>query len=284
MKTLRRLFLLMLAMLGALSAPALAITYPPAPDGPIFDQADLLPPDREAALDAKLRALNQRTGDALVVATVNSLEGDSIEMYAVKLFEAWGIGGKETDKGLLLLVAPNERKVRIEVGYGLHGYVTDGLSGRIIRTIITPQFKQGDMAGGIEAGVDALMEQLSRSPQDAKAIAEAADAAQRNRNKISPGDIAQAIFIVVIILIFVIFSAVRAAARGGRRYRHGGDGISPIVVWAASEILSDALRGDRHGGGGWGGGGGGGWGGGGGGGFGGFGGGGSGGGGASGGW
>jgi uncharacterized protein len=285
LSTLRLALIGLFALLTMLASPALAVDYPPAPNGPILDQADLLPPDQEAALDARLRALNAQSGRALIIATVPSLQGESIEMYAVKLFEAWGIGGKESDSGLLLLVAPNERKVRIEVGYGLHGYVTDGLSGRIIRTIITPRFKQGDMAGGIEAGANALLEQLARSPQDAKAVAEAAEAAQRQRNKVTPGDVFMAIVIVLVVLGFIGISAVRAAARGGRRYRSGG-GVSPIIVWAASEILSDALRGGgrHHGGGGWGGGGGGWGGGGGGGGFGGFGGGGSGGGGASGGW
>jgi uncharacterized protein len=276
----------LLALVGALGAPARAVDYPPPPNGPILDQANLLPPDREAALDARLRALNAQTGKAMLVVTVDSLQGEPIELYAVKLFEAWGIGGKASDQGLLLLVAPNERKVRIEVGYGLHGYVTDGLSGRIIRRIVTPRFKAGDMAGGIEAGADALLEQLSRTPQDAKAVIEAAEAARQQQERVSPGDVVKAVGIVLVILIVILVSAVRAASRAGRRYRGGGGGVSPIVVWAASEILSDALRGGRHhGGGGFGGfGGGGDWGGGGGGGFGGFGGGGSGGGGASGGW
>jgi len=282
MKMLR---LLLLALLALSSAPALAVDYPPAPKGPILDEANLLPPDKEAALNARLRELNAKTGRALIVVTVNSLQGETIEMYAVKLFEAWGIGGKETDQGLLFLVAPNERKVHIEVGYGLHGYVTDGLSGRIIRTIITPRFKAGDMPGGIEAGVDALVQQLSRSPEDAKAVAEAADARKASNSRTSSGTVVTAIIIVFVILL-IILSFTRRGLSGGRRYRsHDDGGIAPVVIWAASEILSSALRDGHRGGGGWGGGGGGGgWGGGNDGGFGGFGGGGSGGGGASGDW
>jgi uncharacterized protein len=277
-----RLLSWLLALLVFVGAPALAVEYPPPPNGPILDQADLLPPDREAALDARLRTLTTQTGKSFVVVTVPTLQDETIEIYAVKLFEAWGIGGKESDQGLLLLVAPNERKVRIEVGYGLHGYVTDGLSGRIIRNEITPRFKAGDMAGGIEAGANALLDQLSRTPQDAKAVAEAADAASRQGNATKPGDAIKGIVIVVAILLFIFLSAGRAAMRGGRRFRDGDGGVGPIVIWAASEILSEALRDGRRGGGGWGGGD---WGGGGGGGgFGGFGGGGSGGGGASGGW
>lgn len=266
-----RLLISWLLMLCALAAvPAHAITYPPAPDGPIFDQAGLLPPEAEAALDARLREYSQRTGRSIVVATVNSLEGETIEMYAVKLFEAWGIGGKESDQGLLLLVAPNERKVRIEVGYGLHQYVTDALSGRIIRDEITPRFAAGDMAGGINAGVNALITQLDRTPEDAKAIAEAAQAAQANASRGDSPSIGGVIFWIVLILALSwLFSGRR---RGGHR-----SGINPaIVLWGASELgrhwSSGGGSGGGFGGGGFGGG------------FGGFGGGGSGGGGASGSW
>lgn len=254
------------ALLVLAAAPAHAVSYPPPPTGPVFDQANILPPADEAALDAKLREYSARTGRSIVVATVNSLEGETIEMYAVKLFEAWGIGGKESDQGLLLLVAPNERQVRIEVGYGLHQYVTDALSGRIIRGEIAPRFKAGDMAGGINAGVSALIAQLDRTPEDAKAIAEAAAAAQA-QNEPESASIGSVVFWI---LLIVALSWLFSGRRGGRRGIHPG-----IVVWGAG-MGSDWGRG---GGGGFGGGGGGF-----GGGFGGFGGGGSGGGGASGSW
>lgn len=255
------------------ATPAWAADYPPAPTKPVFDQANLLPADREAALDARLTEYNRRTGRALVVATVSSLEGEPIEMYAVKLFETWGIGGAKSDQGLLLLVAPTERKVRIETGYGLHQYVTDALSGRIIRNDITPRFKQGDYPSGIEAGVNALVTQLDRTPEDAKAQAEAAAAAQaRATNEQGGGGFGSVIFWIV--LIVFLSSMFSRRGRGGRRRGMGGGALAPIILW-------DAMS--RGGGGGFGGGfggGGGGFGGG----FGGFGGGGSGGGGASGSW
>lgn len=263
---LRQFLWLIAALFVVLATPAAAVTYPPRPAGAVLDQANILPPADEAALDAKLREYSARTGRSIVVATVNSLEGETIEMYAVKLFEAWGIGGKESDQGLLLLVAPNERKVRIEVGYGLHQYVTDALSGRIIRGEITPRFKAGDMAGGINAGVSALITQLDRTPEDAKAIAEAAAAqAQGDPESASIGSVV--FWILLIVVLSWLFS--------GRRGRSGRRGIHPgIIIWGAG-------AGSNWGGGGGGfGGGGGGFGGG----FGGFGGGGSGGGGASGGW
>jgi uncharacterized protein len=260
--------LALLALLLA-AAPAAAQTYPPRPDGPVLDQAGILPDDREARLDASLREYNQRTGRSVVVATVPSLEGETIEMYAVRLFEQWGIGGAESDAGLLLLVAPNERKVRIEVGYGLHQYVTDALSGRIIRGEITPRFREGDFAGGIEAGVNALVQQLDRTPADAKAIAEAAAAAEAQGGQ---GDASVGGFLFWVAMIVVFMMLFGRRGRRGRRF--SGSGIAPIILWEAARHMS-GRGGDWGGGGGFGGGGGG---------FGGFGGGMSGGGGASGSW
>jgi uncharacterized protein len=257
-------------------APAAAqLELPPRPAGPVYDGANILEPAAEQQLDARLREYNQRTGRSLIVATVPTLQEDTIENYAVRLFEAWGIGGAETDQGLLLLVAPNERKMRIEVGYGLHQYVTDILSGRIIRNDITPRFKEGDFAGGINAGVGKLIEQLDRDPADAKAVAEAAAAAQRQGGA-NGGAIAGLIFPLV---MFGLFFAITMARRGGgRRFRGSGaaGAVGEVLLWTAVNAAMNSGRGG--GGGGWGGGGGGG------GGFGGFGGGMSGGGGASGGW
>jgi uncharacterized protein len=271
-----RIVLIWLALLAALiGAPAAAqLELPPRPEGPVYDAADILPPADEAALDARLREYNARTGRSLIVATVPSLQDDTIENFAVRLFETWGIGGAETDQGLLLLVAPNERKVRIEVGYGLHQYVTDILSGRIVRGEITPRFKAGDMPGGINAGIDALITQLDRDPADAQAIAEAAAAAEASNAKGAGGVVVGAFFWIALILFFV-FLASRGAR--GRRYRGGSvaGAVGEVVLWTA---INAALNSGRDsGGGGWGGGGGGG-------GFGGFGGGMSGGGGASGSW
>jgi uncharacterized protein len=279
MTNLRR-WLGLLALLVLFAAPVAAQDLPPRPQGPIFDQADMLPADQEAALDQRLRDFDARTGNAVIVATVDNLQGDTVEDYAQKLYAAWGIGGAERDTGVLLLVAKQERKMRIEVGYGLTPYITDILSGRIIRDQITPRFKQGDFPGGITAGVDALLTQLSKSPEDAKAIAEAAAAAEKSRAHSNGGGFPVGMIVwVVFILIFVIIPSL--SRRRGRQYRGSGMGstVGNILLWSALNAASNSGRG----GGGWGGGGGG-FGGGGGGGFGGFGGGMSGGGGASGGW
>lgn len=277
----KRIALLLSLLLALLATPAAALSFPPHPQGPIYDEANLLPADQKAALDQRLRDFDKQTGDAVIVATVNSLQGDTIEDYAAKLYANWGIGGAERDNGVLLLVAPNERKLRIEVGYGLTPYITDILSGRIIRDDITPRFKAGDMPGGIEAGIGAILTQLSQSPTDAKAIAEAAAAAEKNRQGSGAHAFGGIVLFFVFIFFFVFPFIAALSKKGGKGYRHGGFGsaVGNIALWTALNAASNAGRG----GGGWGGGGGGGFGGGGGG-FGGFGGGMSGGGGASGGW
>jgi uncharacterized protein len=148
-----------LALLALLSA-ALAINFP-ALTGRVVDQANIIPVDSRQAIEAKLADLESKSGIQLVVATVTSLEGQEIEPYANQLFRAWKLGEKARNNGVLLLVAPNERRVRIEVGYGLEGTLTDALSQVIITNAITPRFKTGDYAGGITRGVDDIITVLT---------------------------------------------------------------------------------------------------------------------------
>jgi uncharacterized protein len=274
-----RLILVWLALLTALVGAPAAAELPARPAGPVYDGANVIDPTDEALLDARLRAYNQSTGRAVIVATVPSLEGEEIEPYANRLAQTWDIGGKETEQGLLFLVAPNERKLRIENSRGLDERMTDIMSGRIIRDVVVPRFKAGDISGGIVAGTDAIIKQLDMDPAQAKAIEEAERARNANNAKQAAPAIAGVVFWVLIILFFVSMAARR---RAGRPYRGGASGIGNVIMWTA---LNAAMNSGRSSGGGWGGGGGFG-GGGGGGGFGGFGGGGGGfsGGGASGSW
>lgn len=268
-----------MALLLLLMAGAAQAAMPARPAGPVLDQANIIPDADEAALAQKLSAYNAQTGRAVIVATVASLDGQEIDVYGTELGHQWGVGGKSTDQGLILLVAPNERKVRIEVGYGLEEYLPDVLAGRIITSAITPRFKAGDYSGGINAGIDQILTQLNRDPADAKAVAEAAKAAQRETSSGGGSTIAGAIFWVVMIVVFMAIFGRRKRGFAQRR-----SGIDPgIMLWGISE-LARAASDNRHSSG-WGGGSGGSdWGGGGGGGFGGFGGGDFGGGGASGDW
>lgn len=133
----------------------------PALTGRIVDQANVISAETRTALEPKLADLEAKSGIQLVVATVASLGGMEIEPYANELFRTWKLGEKTKDNGVLLLVAPNERRVRIEVGYGLEGTLTDALSKVIITNAITPRFKSGDYSGGISRGVDDIITVLT---------------------------------------------------------------------------------------------------------------------------
>lgn len=135
---------------------AFAADFPPL-TGRVVDDAHILPASAVADLEAKLADLESRTGTQLVVATVSSLDGQEIEPYANALFRTWKLGDKTSNNGVLLLVAPNQKRVRIEVGYGLEGTLTDALSKVIIANAIAPRFKTGDFAGGITRGVDDII-------------------------------------------------------------------------------------------------------------------------------
>ena len=150
---------LALTLLALLSA-ALAINFP-ALTGRVVDQANIIPADSRRTIEAKLADLEAKSGIQLVVATVTSLDGQEIEPYANQLFRTWKLGEKTKNNGVLLLVAPNERRVRIEVGYGLEGTLTDALSQVIITNAIAPRFKTGDYAGGITRGVDDIITVLT---------------------------------------------------------------------------------------------------------------------------
>jgi uncharacterized protein len=153
------LFAAALVML-AVCAACWALTFPPL-SGRVVDQANVISAATRTALDQKLADLESKSGIQLVVATVNSLEGQEIEPYANELFRTWKLGEKDKNNGVLLLVAPNERRVRIEVGYGLEGTLTDALSKVIITNAITPRFKAGDFSDGVTRGVDDIITVLT---------------------------------------------------------------------------------------------------------------------------
>src|ERR1700761_3017346 len=147
-----------------LLTPAWAAPKFPALTGRVVDDAGILTPDTKADLTQKLAALEQKTSRQLVVVTLSSLQGYEISDYGYQLGRAWGIGQAKLNNGVLLIVAPKEHKVRIEVGYGLEPILTDALSSVIIQTAVLPKFRTGDYNAGVEAGVDALIQQLSLDP------------------------------------------------------------------------------------------------------------------------
>ena len=143
-----------------LAVAAVAQTFP-ALTGRIVDQANVISADARRIIEPKLVDLETKSGIQLVVATVNSLEGREIEPYANALFRNWKLGEKIKNNGVLLLVAPKERRVRIEVGYGLEGTLTDALGKVIITNAITPRFKAGDFSDGISRGIDDIITVLT---------------------------------------------------------------------------------------------------------------------------
>jgi uncharacterized protein len=149
-----------LAFLALVCAAVWAANFP-ALTGRIVDQANVIPAATRNALEAKLAELETKSGIQLVVATVSSLDGQEIEPYANELFRTWKLGEKTKNNGVLLLVAPNQRRVRIEVGYGLEGTLTDALSKVIITNAIAPRFKTGDFGDGVSRGVDDIITVLT---------------------------------------------------------------------------------------------------------------------------
>lgn len=165
MKTIRLASLLALFLLSALCAAAVEVPYL---TGRVTDNAQILSPETRRTLTERLKAHEDKTTNQVAVLTVPSLEGEGIEEYAVAVFNDWKLGQKGKDNGILLIVAPNDRRMRIEVGYGLEGTLTDGTAGSIIRNVITPHFKKSDYNKGIEEGVAAILSILEggRPPED----------------------------------------------------------------------------------------------------------------------
>ena len=159
---------LLIAMLATLSVARCAEI--PYLTGRVNDNAQILSENARQLLSEKLKAHEDRTTNQVVVLTIPSLEGESIEDYSNKVFNEWKLGQKDKDNGILIVVVPDEKRMRIEVGYGLEGTMTDLLASRIIREIMTPRFREGDFDGGITEGALAVMNVL-----EGQELAEAAD-------------------------------------------------------------------------------------------------------------
>lgn len=260
-----RTLLLLLLGLWITSTSAMVqaqtLTFPKL-TGRVVDEAAILRPSDETKIASLLAAIEASTGHQIAVATIADLQGQDIADYSYQLGRAWGVGDKKRNDGVLLVIAPKSRRINISVGYGLEPVLTDALSGRIIRQVIAPHFKQGDYVGGITAGVEAIGTQLGLPPEQA----------QIRARQVGTLDGEKSDFAILAMMVFAFFVVIpfRIWLWRKRVYRRYGAWDSSVSVWGSKS--------------GFGGSGGGGFGGLGGGGFGGFGGGGFGGGGASGGW
>ena len=261
---LRNRLALLVSVLITLAAlmPGLASAQTfPALTGPVVDAANVVPDDVEARIGQKLIALKTQSQRQMQVVTVASLEDYDIADYANRLFRNWQLGDKERNDGVMLVIAPNQRRMRIEVGYGMEPIITDGFSFLVINKIITPRFKAGDLPGGIEAGTDALIEQMTLPPDQAAQIGAQANAQQRQQAKQHFNPVS--LVWIFVFLMFFILPMIRRM-RGGQRYQSSG--LGQVIMWSVLDGMTRSGGGSGFGGGGgsdWGGGGGG-WGGGGG--------------------
>ena len=220
-----------LALVMGTSAFAAEPTFP-ALSGRVVDQARLLSDEKEAEITAKLAQLETDTGDQFVVVTLNSLQDYEIEDYGYRLGRAWGIGSAGSDSGVLLIVAPNERKVRLEVGYGLEPVLTDALANQIIQNEVLPRFRTSGFEAGITDGVDAVITQLRLDPAEAQARAAAAVPTEAEE-PFFPG------LVIALIFLFLFLNLMRGAGRRGRR-RRGADGVGDALLWGAASVLASA--------------------------------------------
>jgi uncharacterized protein len=235
-KALLWLFGVFFALLVQLPCAAYARDVP-ALDAHVNDTAGMLSPDERAKLEQKLTDYEHKTGRQFALLTIDSLDGEDLEGFSIRVVEAWKLGQKGKDSGLLLLVVKNEHKLRVEVGYGLEGTVTDAFSSRVIRNVLTPAMRAGTVATGLDQAFSALMAQAAGEDPPA-GVSGLEDPKPQSDNVFSH---------IVGLLVLLVFLApflipiLLMSARGGRR---GGGGFGG---WGG---------GGFGGGGGWGGGGG----------------------------
>jgi uncharacterized protein len=207
---------LLLLLLAASIIAAQALTFPQL-TGRVVDEAGILDQATRAALETKLADFEAKTTGQFVAVTLKSLQGTSIEDYGYQLGRHWGIGQKGKNSGVILIVVPSERRVRIEVGYGLEGNLTDAVSKLIIENAIVPRFRAGDFAGGISRGVEDIIQVLN-DPEEWRLRA------KRQRPDYQPGSVD---VIVVFLFLIVVFLIMRKVAQSGGQYppraagRHG---------------------------------------------------------------
>ncbi len=204
----------------------------------VYDGAKILSGNEKNALEQKLISYSDTTSTQIVVATVKTINGENIAFYATKWAHEWGIGQKDEDNGIFVLVAKDDHRLTIQTGYGVEHLLTDALSKRIIENIITPEFKKGNFYGGLDRGTSAIMQIMSGEYQGMP----------QERN--SDGGGIPFVFIILFFIILIIILSNRNKRRGGRGGRRSNSAAGSILE---AIILSNAGRGGFGGGGGFGG-------------------------------
>ena len=211
--------LLLPAVLLFLAAPhSVALELPPL-TGRVNDYADMISSRAESRLEELLKGLEETDSTQAVILTILSLEGEVLEEFSIKVAQAWGIGQKGKDNGVLLLVSKNDRSVRLEVGYGLEGRLTDLLAGRIIDNVILPEFKAGRFDEGFIAGTEAVVAAVRGEYT--------VPAAQEVRKTGTPGAVSWIPFIIIYMLVSLL--GARSRFLGGL----AGAFVLPLIAWIA---------------------------------------------------
>ncbi len=218
--------LLAIAVASCLASPASALDFP-ALSGRVVDQARVITAESRSEIEAKSKDLEEKSGIQLAVATVVPLQGSDIETYANELFRYWKLGEAKKNNGVLFLIAPAEHKVRIEVGYGLEGTLTDALSSVIISSVVVPRFKTNDFSGGIEGGVDGIVSVLNGDAADWQ------PKVRLRADDIRGSDLA-ALFMFIFIVTLLVVAVWQRARSGHDVIRHRRR------VWVQSRSSSSA--------------------------------------------
>ena len=187
------------ALLVALGPALLALEVPEPPNRWYTDRANLLSPEAADALNRKIAEFEQQSGAQFIIYVFPSLEGESMEDFTIRSVEKWKVGQKKYDNGVVLFVFVQDKKVRVEVGYGLEGSLTDAFSSRVIREFITPYFRQNDYAGGLNAAADAIIKKV-RTGEEPVPPLQPADQPRESRKDLNP--------VVVLFILFIVFFVI----------------------------------------------------------------------------
>ncbi len=233
-------FLVCLGFFLFLFEPQIKAQNNQIPDKPkletsVYDKANLLTAAQKQSIEKKLIRYADSTSTQIVVVTIHSLEGHNINLYAAEWAHKWGIGQADKDNGLLFLIAKDDRKMAIQVGYGLEHLLTDAMSRRIIETVVAPYFKRGDYYSGIDAGTDAMIQTLAGE--------------YTNDAELSSGTSFP--FILVLIIFFIVFLLiVRSGKSGGTGGGYRSSGSGPIILGGGFGGFGSGSSGGGFGGGG----------------------------------